>query len=370
MNILSQLLPGLRDLRTPLAVGYVWLTALYFFLSNQIPEDPSELGGIYREIYRLSHAAGLTATLAAVTFLAYLVGILSIQLQTAFLSIVRSLMNVSLRHMLPKWYSHEYNRSGGPSQARLANSLTEACVAHVTRLWDADEGRTWRTKAVDMLEPKQPANYTQRSLEEREKRARASLLQWVKEQSLIAARIRRDITVKPRAVDRLLKLQRKIARVPTYPEYSPPRGPMSLRDWIRDLYAELPRLPNRLLGKDSDLWAEWDKRRAEGEFRLGLVPPVLALGIVLGVTIHPAWLLLVLPSALLVISGVQQEAAAAHVLLSSVAAGRIESQELSRREYKDIDVLVGIMTVLRAEQQVYRTSGSTLQSGDESSSGA
>jgi hypothetical protein len=73
--MLAQLLPGLREVRTPLACGYLWLLAAYFALYNPIPE-PGHARGAVAAVYDLSALAGRPATLAAVTFAAYLVGIL------------------------------------------------------------------------------------------------------------------------------------------------------------------------------------------------------------------------------------------------------------------------------------------------------
>jgi hypothetical protein len=36
--VLSSLLPGLRNLRTPLAVGYLWIVALWLLLHDHIPK--------------------------------------------------------------------------------------------------------------------------------------------------------------------------------------------------------------------------------------------------------------------------------------------------------------------------------------------
>src|SRR3954469_23060979 len=72
-TVLMNLLPGLRDLRTPLAVGYLWLTALWLVFGNRVP-DPGDASGLVHDLYRAASAVGTTASLAALTFTAYLMG--------------------------------------------------------------------------------------------------------------------------------------------------------------------------------------------------------------------------------------------------------------------------------------------------------
>ena len=75
--MLMSLLPALRDLRTPLATGYAWLTALWLMFAHYIPDDPEKLIGIPADISRLYGLVGLTTALAVVSFIAYLVGAMS-----------------------------------------------------------------------------------------------------------------------------------------------------------------------------------------------------------------------------------------------------------------------------------------------------
>jgi hypothetical protein len=71
--MLTSLLPGLRDLRTPLATGYLWLTALWLCLGSSIP-DTSEFSGFAEKTLNLASSFPDSALLAALTFVAYLLG--------------------------------------------------------------------------------------------------------------------------------------------------------------------------------------------------------------------------------------------------------------------------------------------------------
>jgi hypothetical protein len=72
MNIL----PGLRELRAPLASGYLWLVALWLALSHAgwLPSKRPPGNGEVARLWDLGGTLGKTTLLAAVTFIAYLIG--------------------------------------------------------------------------------------------------------------------------------------------------------------------------------------------------------------------------------------------------------------------------------------------------------
>jgi hypothetical protein len=73
--MLANLLPGFREIRAPLAAGYIWLLTLWVGFSECIPEKESAQG-VWGSLYHLSSIVGTAATLAGVSFVAYLVGCL------------------------------------------------------------------------------------------------------------------------------------------------------------------------------------------------------------------------------------------------------------------------------------------------------
>src|SRR5215203_1291268 len=72
--MLVSLLPGLRDLRTPLATGYLWVVGLWLILHDRVPKSVEQATGPIRSLYELSDLHGATVTLAALTFVTYLLG--------------------------------------------------------------------------------------------------------------------------------------------------------------------------------------------------------------------------------------------------------------------------------------------------------
>jgi hypothetical protein len=72
--LITNLLPGLRDLRTPLATGYLWLLALWLLFHKYMPTSVAAAKGPLRSLYELGDFVGKGAILAAATFIAYLLG--------------------------------------------------------------------------------------------------------------------------------------------------------------------------------------------------------------------------------------------------------------------------------------------------------
>jgi hypothetical protein len=74
--MLANLLPGIRDLRTPLATGYIWLLTFWLWIPTNFKEvTPST--GVPGDIARLVHYSGRVGIGIALSFIAYLIGALS-----------------------------------------------------------------------------------------------------------------------------------------------------------------------------------------------------------------------------------------------------------------------------------------------------
>ncbi|MFE3033375.1 hypothetical protein ACFXKY_17225 [Streptomyces canus] len=71
--LLTNLLPGLRDVRAPLSTGCIWLLTLWLILEDRVP-TPQKAHGVWASLYRLGDLIGPAGVLAAGAFLAYLIG--------------------------------------------------------------------------------------------------------------------------------------------------------------------------------------------------------------------------------------------------------------------------------------------------------
>jgi hypothetical protein len=86
--MLASLLPGLRDLRAPLAAGYLWLAAGWLYFAPQLPASVNDAAGVLKDIYRVVDASNSVAVAAGLTFIAYLLGILSTGFLTPVVGII------------------------------------------------------------------------------------------------------------------------------------------------------------------------------------------------------------------------------------------------------------------------------------------
>ncbi|MDV6262341.1 hypothetical protein [Rhodococcoides yunnanense] len=71
--MLTTILPGLRDLRTPLAAGYLWLLALFLVVVDWLPSAGVDDAAL-SQLIRWGGSVGTTTLLGVLTFVAYLVG--------------------------------------------------------------------------------------------------------------------------------------------------------------------------------------------------------------------------------------------------------------------------------------------------------
>jgi hypothetical protein len=89
MNIL----PGLRELRAPLAAGYMWLITAWLWLDHfrLIPEGRPVGDGWLAQVWSVGSALGAATLLTVLSFVAYLLG--------SFLEI--DVDNLRLRKIIP-----------------------------------------------------------------------------------------------------------------------------------------------------------------------------------------------------------------------------------------------------------------------------
>lgn len=72
--MLASLLPGLRDVRTPIMVGYSWLLTGWLIFANKLPKHRPPGNGPIAQLFDLSHLVGPAATVATLSVVAYILG--------------------------------------------------------------------------------------------------------------------------------------------------------------------------------------------------------------------------------------------------------------------------------------------------------
>ena len=101
--MIVNILPGLRELRAPLASGYLWLLTFWLTFAPLVP-PMSGATGIWADINRLGSAVGRSGALAAATFAAYIIGIFNERiayLVTRFLQSIRIRKPAELAKLWP-----------------------------------------------------------------------------------------------------------------------------------------------------------------------------------------------------------------------------------------------------------------------------
>lgn len=253
--MLASLLPGVRQLRAPLAAGFVWLVVLWFAVAADAP-PADRATGVLAELYRLLELAGPAGASAAAAFTAYLLGILSMAVSTGLLRVVLR-RGTRSDTLLP------------PPSRRGRSDLADV----VLRQWEL------RSRVDPEL----------RSV----LRETTVVVCGTDDDSADESGRRRSIDIR---VD-----------VPGY---------------VDRLVADLQLIPLRMLGDaaEQETYAEFDRKRAEGEFRMTVTLPLAVLVVVVAVRESAWWLLaLVLPVAVL-LDGYRSAVAAADVLAAFVRA--------------------------------------------------
>lgn len=301
--MLINLLPGVRELRTPLAVGYSLLLASYLTFFDRLREWILT-SGVGRDLKNLAGYAGVGPSLAALTFLAYIIGSLWIEMVSP---VVRAMLH---KAVLSPYYGIRIK----VMVRRAQKSLDEVAIYGNNRLLDPD-------------------------FMVHEERFRKRL------EKIIVDRIRRAYTDVPEFKvafkERLSPDQVEGIGIAPLPQLV--TRVMDIRHHVNDLAEDFRNVPARLLGKEPDVWNSWDRLRSEAEFRTAISTAVFTLSVALAVRVS-SWLIVIglLVSSALWSLGTKKERSANSVLFEAVMANRVDLYELIKlsdpRQVRWLDV--------------------------------
>ena len=240
------LLPGLRELRAPLASGYLWLASLWLVLSREgwIPAKRPPGNGEVARLWDLGGTLGKTIALAALTFIAYLIGsFLEMDPDGATASAIVNL----------KWLNFPNPEYVVLTDAEHPNDM--AIASHVSR----SLSREARNDILDLLQQKgrigERTQYDEHNDEE-----------WF---DFIEENGKWQI-----AADRI----------------------------IYKVITEMRQLASRLLTKNKDLYGRYDRFVAEAAVRINVsIPLTLLLTLAIWLSGLPTWLQSLLTIAVLVL---------------------------------------------------------------------
>jgi hypothetical protein len=249
--MLTSLLPGIRNLRAPLAAGYLWLLALGLLLEPHIP-DRANATGLIASLYRLSGALRPAGLLAVATFAAYLIGSLSM-----------ALLTTPLRALAPARIE--------PERAGTWNTLPRVSL---TTLWQTTRDARVRLEDILVLSDTNLGTELRRWIDPRERSGGATTWERLRD------RISRLLGI--------LRFRRRGA-TPSGPESTatsttpPPTAAEQEEVLFRALVDDLGVVTTtRLLGRDPELYSAIDRSRAEAEFRFAIIPALFTTGVALG----------------------------------------------------------------------------------------
>lgn len=296
--MLANLLPGLRNIRAPLSAGYILVIAGWFIIFPRFPAK-EQATGIASDLYELSTFAGKTATLAAVTFAAYLAGVISVELTRIVLATLNGIPYLAFK-IIPDRYKDIANRAGnrmfplspGGSSTRARREAIETVVIRRLSLRHQQD-ETFREEVGARLS----------TVYDEAERIGGDVSGIFRGRSV--AEVRDDMI--DRAPTRIRVLTRLI----------------DIRGHAEDLLWE-SRFTEAGAATTQTLLEERDRSKAEAEFRKALALPVSVLAIVLAYRGSPWFLTACAISVWLLYMGAVMDAEADGVVLKGIAQGRLD----------------------------------------------
>jgi hypothetical protein len=141
----ASLLPGLRELRAPLAAGYIWLVFVYFVVGA--PTEVKAAPGPLQQLLTVLPPMGTVATGIAVGFVAYLIGSLS---QDLFDQVLPRAHERLSRRLTPD------DPAAQKIECQLARARQEAKVLEDIQKTDSDEQWAIPARAAELGRERRP----------------------------------------------------------------------------------------------------------------------------------------------------------------------------------------------------------------------
>jgi hypothetical protein len=276
--MLASLLPGLRDVRTPLTVGYLWLVTGWLTWADKVPRTRPASDGLVSRVFELAEILGAAYAIAAVSFTAYVLG--------ALLTLPVESSSIALR-LAERFFSSPDARA---TIREFENALRHKIGAELGDASLLMMGPAYAGPAVGDL--------------------------------TIAEVLQPDPT---RGVPQFrLAYGQAVAK--------------HLKENRRDI-GQVTDLRPRLLVANPELYGEYDRLASEAAFRLNLGAPLIALGIVAGVESSLWWTGIAIATALLLAAqGLSRLGLATAVIRRAVIAEVIDhplvvqAREIARGE--------------------------------------
>lgn len=305
MSLFGSLIPGVREVRAPLAAGYLWLICGWLMFGGSVPSAKGE--GPYERLVEIGSAVGPVGLALAASVAAYLAG---------------SLIQAGFRRV---W-----------SQATARFSplrLDEEQHVLFEELAKSEEPRDLLT-ILEVADPFQEASLDRPFFRD------LSVAVWeIADRELMESFRQLQLavrTVSDRTRDTLVSSFGMHARTPVV--RLPIRGPAGPADAeyviphflpSRDLLGQISLLQTRLMETAESTGAQIERLHAEAEFRFTIAPPLAVLVLILTLGVSLWWTFgLIIPVAL-VIQGISLSQQGAEEVLDALRA-RTQTPELEQ----------------------------------------
>lgn len=237
--MLLSVLPGVRELRAPLAAGGLWLLTLWIWVFDKIPSDATPRATLFAEVRHIGEWGGIALVSAMLAVGSYLVGILYAPLADQIPPLIRN----TLKGI---YAGRRYGRAGAVIKPFLGNS----------------EGVIDEQFNLPKLE-----NLIASRIEQR---YRSDVDFWE------VCREVRDIDRAPEGTSRRYStsglMQTTSGRRMLLQEL------IHLRRHARELVDDLKILPARLVGTDNLAYERWSRLHSEANFRIYIALPLALAG--------------------------------------------------------------------------------------------
>jgi len=286
--VLMNLLPGLRELRTPLAAGYTWLLSAWLVFYDRLP-NRREAHGAVLALYQLTDVVGKPVLLTATSFAAFLIG--------SMLRIEPATVREILLRALSKHWSRAYLRR-----------VPEASIFEYEEV------------QVGHLPAEMPPQMVDQFLSD-------DTRSMINGQRGVA--VKRPPMVSQFAIEALTLTLRRTAE-----EAAPGRqvSPMAAHFIAHRILLDqgIRQLAIRLQVDRTDLFQEYDRRVAEGDFRVNVGLALSGLGLTFSLASGSPWgISSVILTLLMLRSGIYRAQTANDVVIEALVAGYIASPEIN-----------------------------------------
>jgi hypothetical protein len=356
--LLMNLLPGLRDLRAPLAAGYLWLAAGWLCFAPELPTSINEAQGVLKDIYRVIQASSPVAVLAGLTFAAYIVGILSAGLLTRPIRLIVRYLPIFV--LLPLIWLLEDLSVRWPIIEQKLDDLADWAdrwrrLLYMLLSIPPSPSKRIHTLVVDRISSKLLTDRESRKifLDQLKKRLEEAFSHDPPFYELSALRPMHGVRylmnhqnfakdVKEEKISTILKMVSDgLDAQYGYLEASERivKTVVNVDRHAGDIAEELGLTPERLVGDKPATYEQWDRLRAESEFRQAVVPPLLAIIAALfsrGVLSWPFGLFFVVPPLVILAQGIGKENKADSQLIQALEAGIIPAAPIERLTTTDL----------------------------------